>query len=69
MDAPSPSALQALRLALTDYDRAELGRLNATADALRSAARACGWAWGMKEPLRQWAANRLTGEDRADPAP
>ncbi len=66
MTQPNANTLAALRSALADYDRAELGCLNATADALRSAAEACGWAYGIGVPLRLWCANRLTGEDRPD---
>lgn len=41
-------ARQALVAALAEYDRAMLGRLNVTADALRESAKECGWAWNAE---------------------
>jgi hypothetical protein len=39
----APSAIAELRRALDDYDRAELGRLNITADTLFQTCRRLGW--------------------------
>lgn len=50
--------LQALREAWRDYECAQLGRLNVTAEALRAAAKACGWTWADR-PLPAWVKARL----------
>lgn len=50
--------LRALREAWRAYESAPLGRLNVTAEALRAAAKACGWTWADR-PLPAWVKARL----------
>lgn len=52
---PDPEA--ALRDAWRAFERAPLGRLNATREALEAAAKACGWTWD--QPLLSWVRARL----------
>lgn len=51
---PSPQAIARLRAALADYEGATLGRLNVTAEALKDAAKACGWSWREGGGLTRW---------------
>jgi hypothetical protein len=51
--------LLALREAVDDYDNAQLGRLNLTADALRAAAARCGYDWRKDGPVYAWAARKV----------
>lgn len=61
-DTPAqPDPETALRAAWRDFQRAPIGRLNVTRDALQAAARDCGWTWN--EPLLAWVRTRL-GEPR-----
>lgn len=46
--------LRALADAWRAYDRAYLGELSRTAQALRDAAKAAGWRWGRDEALNAW---------------
>lgn len=46
--------LRALADAWRAYDRAQLGELNRTAQALRDAAKAAGWRWGHDGALNVW---------------
>lgn len=46
--------LRALADAWRAYDRAQLGELNRTAEALRDAAKAAGWRWGRDVALNAW---------------
>lgn len=48
-----------LAQALADYESAELGRLNVTADALREAAARCGYDREAHGVLRAWAEHRV----------
>jgi hypothetical protein len=68
--AINPLALEQLRLALHAYDHAVFGQLNATADALRHAARAAGYVYGSGLPgpvvwSRQTVAAQLRAEGDA----
>ena len=54
-----PKAVTRLRTAMEAYDRATLGSLNVTADEVRAAATACGWAWDGGVPLIRWSRDFL----------
>lgn len=51
--------IRALADAWRAYDRAQLGELNRTAEALRDAAKAAGWQWARDVALNAWVKEKL----------
>lgn len=57
-----PQLVSALKSAWADFDRAEIGRLNITREALEAAAKPLGWAFPA--PLLEWCRAVIAWEGR-----